>query len=162
MPHLKLWKQADGFHSVKGIGSFIHPGVSLQTFTLLLLISAKNHKKRYKSTKAKQTAEISGMGERRGEGVVSTQKLRAPGDLLHTESCNILVASPKSEQGFPPVIQQRCKQLTKAFRQPLSRAQQPGGSFPLQMGEPRDQLSRTTGTVQTPSPSVTVRLPRPA
>lgn len=113
------------FHSVKGIGSFIHPGVNLQTFTLLPLIRARNHEKRYKSPKAKLRSGILGVKESR----VNTRKLRAPGDLLDTKSCNILVASPKSEQGFPPVIQQRHKQLPKALRQTLSSAQQPGDSL---------------------------------
>ena len=38
---------------VTGIGSFIHPGVSQQAFALLMLMSARSHRKRHKSTKAK-------------------------------------------------------------------------------------------------------------
>lgn len=66
VPHLKLWKQAEGlfrFHSVKRIGSFICPGVSLQQmFTLLLLISARKDKETQKH-KSQANAGILGVGD---------------------------------------------------------------------------------------------------
>lgn len=86
VPHLKLWKQAEGlfsFHSVKRIGSFICPGVSLQQmFTLLLLISARKDKETQKHKNQAKGWDL--RGGRWGESGVNTQKPEPPGDLLHT------------------------------------------------------------------------------
>lgn len=79
------------------------------------------------------------MGGERGKHAEAQNPL---GTSFTQESYNILVASPKSEQGFPPVNRQRCKQLTKALA-PATAWQL---LFPLQMGELREQLLVTTVT----------------
>lgn len=125
---------------VTGIGSFIHPGVSQQAFALLMLMSARSHRKRHKSTKAK--LRLGG-----GEWGKHTDAQSPWGPPRHKVLQHFGGKTPKSEPGFPPVIQQRCKQLTKGAQSATEHSSPAWRlSFPVQMGEPREQLSRTTGT----------------
>lgn len=130
------------------------------------MCARKDKKKEYKSTKPKLGAGILEVGE----GRVKQAETQSPwgNELLGAEASNVLVATPKGEQGFPPVNQHRSKQLTEILKSRCRKAPQEGGLAALvplssQAGAPTEELSgRTTGSCPGQKDTFTFRLLCPA